>query len=296
MNFFKRKYYQLLSKYLKSKPNSEVAFTKAQYFLKNERELNLDNPVEFAEKLNWLKFYLYTEDYGDFVDKYEVRKFVEKRIGGNYLVDFIAIYDNVDAIGFQALPNQYALKGTHGSGYNVIVDDKSKIDISQVKKTLNKYLHLNYYDKYKELIYKDVKPRILVEHYLDQSDSENIIDFKFFCIHGEPEYIWVKTFSDGKFRSCYYDLEWNKLQDDSNKKDFLNKSIPKPGNLNELISISKKLSSEFIFVRVDLYSIQDKIYFGELTFFPWAGLKRLTVERLNKELGDLMKLPISTHV
>ncbi len=292
MNFLERKYYQQLTKYLRNKPNADIAYIKAQYYLKNEKHLDLDNPKEFMEKLQWLKLNLYNENYKDFVDKYEVRSYVEEKIGNSYLVDFIAVYDDVDAIDFGALPNQFALKGTHGSGYNVIVDDKSKIDISDVKKTLKKYLKLNYYHKYKEPIYRTVQPRILAEHYLDQTESENILDYKFFCIHGEPKYIWTKTFADSKYRNCYYDLEWNKVEGDTNIKSYLSKNIPKPDNLEELISISKKLSKEFIFVRVDLYSISGKIYFGELTFFPWAALQRLTVERLNKELGDAITLPV----
>lgn len=292
MNFIKRKYFQLLVKFLNNKPNADLAFVKAQYYLKNERHLNLDQPKEFMEKLQWLKLNLYKEDYKDFVDKYEVRQFVEDKIGGKYLVDLIGVYYKVEDIDFDELPNQFALKGTHGSGYNVIVDDKSKIDIVDVKRTLNKFLKLNYYHKYKEPIYRSIKPRILAEHYLDQTDSENIVDYKFFCIHGEPKYIWTKTFYNGKYRNCYYDLEWNKVEDDSNTKNFLEKDLPKPDNFDELIDIAKMLSSEFIFVRVDLYSISGKPYFGELTFFPWAALKRLSVERLNKELGDLIKLPI----
>lgn len=292
MNFLKRKYYQLLSKYLKYKPNSDVEYVKAQYFLKNETILNLENPREFTEKLQWLKFNLYNEDYKDFVDKYEVRSYVEKKIGKGFLVDLIGVYDDVDAINFDTLPKQFALKGTHGSGYNVIVEDKSKIDENAIRRTMKSYLKLNYYFKYKEPIYKNVKPRILAEHYLDQTDSENILDYKFFCFHSEPKYIWVKTFSEGKYRNCYYDLDWNKVEGDKNRKNYLNKDILKPENLEALIGIAKKLSEDFIFVRVDLYSIRGKIYFGELTFFPWAALKRLTVERLNKELGDLIELPI----
>lgn len=293
MNFFKRKYYQLLTKYLKNKPNADIAFVKAQYYLKNEVHLNLEQPKEFMEKLQWLKLHLYNEDYKDYVDKYEVRNFVESVIGKQYLVDIIGVYEDVDGINFDELPNQFALKGTHGSGYNVIVNDKSSIDINEVKQTLKKYLKQNYYHKYKEPIYRTIKPRILAEHYLDQSDSENILDYKFFCIHGEPKYIWAKTFYDGKYRNCYYDLDWNKLENDNNTKSYIDKDLERPANLDELIEISKKLSKNFIFVRVDLYSISGKPYFGELTFFPWAALKRLTVERLNTELGDLIKLPIN---
>lgn len=292
MNFFKRKFYQILSKYLKSKTGANLAYIKAQYYLKNEKRLNIDQPEEFMEKLQWLKMNVYNEKYKDFVDKYEVRDFVKNKVGSKYLVDSIGVYDNVDDIDFEELPNQFALKGTHGSGYNVIVEDKSKINGDEVKKTLKKFLELNYYDKYKEPIYRTIKPRILAEHYLDQTDSENIVDYKFFCIHGKPKYIWTKTFYNGKYRNCYYDLEWNKVKGDSNSKNFLDKDLPKPSNLGELIDIAEKLSSEFIFVRVDLYSINGKPYFGELTFFPWAALKRLSVERLNKELGNLIHLPI----
>lgn len=293
MNFIKRKYYQLLTKYLKNKPNADMAFVKAQYYLKNEVQLNLEQPKEFMEKLQWLKLNLYNEDYKDYVDKYEVRDFVESTIGKQYLVDIIGVYDDVDEIDFDELPNQFALKGTHGSGYNVIVEDKSSINVNEVKQTLKKYLKQNYYYKYKEPIYRTIKPRILAEHYLDQTDSENILDYKFFCIHGEPKYIWAKTFYDGKYRNCYYDLDWNKLGNDNNTKSYIDKDLARPENLEELIEISKKLSKDFIFVRVDLYSISGKPYFGELTFFPWAALKRLTVERLNKELGDLIRLPIN---
>lgn len=294
MNFIKRKYYQLLSKYLKNRPNADIAFIKAQYYLKNEKHLNIDQPKDFVDKLQWLKLNLYNENYKDFVDKYEVRRYVKGKIGEQYLVDIIGIFDDVDDIDFEKLPQQFALKGTHGSGYNVIVDDKSKIDVLEVKQVLKKYLKQNYYNKYKEPIYKEVPPRILAEHYLDQTDSENIVDYKFFCIHGKPKYIWVKTFYDGKYRNCYYDLEWNKIKDDSNSKNYLDKDLQKPYNLDELIGIAQKLSNDFIFVRVDLYSIDEKPYFGELTFFPWAALKRLTVERLNKELGELMHLPIES--
>lgn len=292
MNFIKRKYYQLFSKYLKNKPNADISYIKAQYYLKNEKRLNLDNPTEFMEKLQWLNQNIYDETYGDFVDKYEVRNYVEQKIGKGFLVDFIDVYDTVDAIDFNALPNQFALKGTHGSGYNVIVSDKATINVEDVKKELKKYMRSNYYNKYKERIYKQVKPRILAEHYLDQTDSENIIDYKFYCIHGDPKYVLVKTLDGDTYKKCIYSLDWNKLENKNDDNGFLKKDLPKPDNFEELITIAKTLAEEFIFVRVDLYSINDKIYFGELTFFPTGALKRLSVERLNKELGDLIQLPI----
>ncbi|MDG4716357.1 ATP-grasp fold amidoligase family protein [Winogradskyella marincola] len=295
MNFIKRKYYQLLVKFLKNKPNSDVDFIKAKYFLKNNKQLNIENPQEFTEKLQWLNLNLYNEDYKDFVDKYEVRKYVEKKIGEGFLVDFIAVFNDVDEIDFNVLPNQFVLKATHGSGYNIIIKDKSKIDITEVKRTLNKYLKSNYYDKYKERVYKKVQPRILIEHYLEEVDGENVLDYKFFCVHGEVIYIFVlMRDKDGKKKYCFYDLDWNKIKNDNPSNTFLSKDIERPDNLNELLSVAKKLAEGFIFIRVDLYSIEGKIYFGELTFFPTSGLQRLYVERLNKELGELMHLPIES--
>lgn len=292
MNFIERKYYQLLSKFLKNKPNAVVPYLKAQYYLKNKRKLNLDKPTDFMEKLQWLNLNFYSEDYKNYVDKYEVRNYIEEKLGKGYLVDIIGVYTNVDDIDFDKLPNQFALKGTHGSGYNIIVEDKSKIDVTQVKRKLKKYLSSNYYDKYKERIYKAVEPRILVEAYLDQTDSENIIDYKFYCIHGKPEYVLVKTMVNNQFKKCFYNLDWQKLENDNPDKNYLSEEIKKPNNFEALVDIAKKLSSEFIFVRVDLYSINGKIYFGELTFFPTGALKRLPIERLNTELGKKIQLPI----
>ena len=292
MNFLKRKYYQLLTSFLKRYSSNDLAYIKANYYLKNNRKLHIGNPKEFTEKLQWLRLHVYNETYKDFVDKYEVRKYISEKIGDRYLNDLIGVYDSTDAIKFEELPNQFALKCTHGSGYNVIVKDKPTINVKEIKNKLNTYMSKNYYDKYKELIYKDIRPRIIAERYLYQTDSENIIDYKFYCISGSPKYVLVKTFHNHKYCNCFYDLDWNKLKNDVNYSAYLEEPIEKPKNFDELLNIAKKLSEDFIFIRVDLYSINGIVYFGELTFFPRAGFKRLTVERLNKELGDMIKLPI----
>jgi hypothetical protein len=244
------------------------------------------------DKIQWLKHYFYTENYGYLVDKYEVREFIRERIGEKYLNKFIDVFYTVNDINFENLPNQFALKGTHGSGYNIIVDDKSKLNWEKAKVKLIKFLKSDYSKKNEENIYKALIPKILVEEYLYDLNDNYIIDYKFFCFHGKAKYVWVKTFHDGKYRNCYFDLNWNKIKDDSNTKNYLEIDIPKPENLDEMINISNKLSEDFIFVRVDLYSIKMKVYFGELTFFPWGGKVRLTVERFNKEFGDLIQLPI----
>ncbi|HLA56936.1 MAG TPA: ATP-grasp fold amidoligase family protein [Flavobacterium sp.] len=292
MNFFKRKFYQIYLKLLNLFGADDVYYSKVKFYYKNNKKLDLDTPSEFMEKIQWLKLFHYTEDYGHYVDKYAVRDYVKEAVGEKYLVGIFDVYEDVDKIDFDALPNQFVMKGTHGSGYNIIVKDKSKLDIEKAKKTLKKFLGMNYYDSEKEKIYRTVKPRILVEKYLSELDNDNdIVDYKFFCFHGEPRYIWVKTFDDGKYRNSYYDLDWNQVGSDSNTKCFLYKAMNKPGNLDEMIGVARKLAHPFIFVRVDLYSIHDKTYFGELTFFPWAGKSRLTVECFNKEFGEQIYLP-----
>ncbi len=291
MNFFKRKYYQLLLDFLKAINSSDERFVKVQYYYKNERDLNLKNPLEFAEKIQWLKLYHYTEEYRDYADKYAVRDIVEKAIGSSYLNDFISVYDKVVDIDFESLPDQFVLKGTHGSGYNIIVPNKTDLDINSTKKKLNKYLSRNYYNRCREKVYRTIKPRILAEKYLSSLDKGNIIDYKFYCFHGKPKYILVKTKVNDTFKKCMYELSWNKLEPDSSTKNYLTETIEKPSNLDEMISVAKKLSKGFIFIRVDLYSIANKIYFGELTFFPNGGIERLFIERLNKEFGDLIHLP-----
>lgn len=291
MNFLKRKYYQFLVKRLKRYSKNDLSYLKPYYYLKNEKTLNIDNPMDFTEKLNWLKLYKYREDYKDYVDKYAVREIVEKSIGEKYLNDLIAVYDNVDDIDFNALPDKFVLKGTHGSGYNIIVRDKANLDIDQTKKELNKFLSDNYFYKYREYIYKDVKPRIIAEKYLGQFDFGHIIDYKFLCFQGEPKLILVKTQDQGTEKKCFYTMDWEKVIDDNPTQSYLAKDIPKPDNFDEMVEVATKLSQGFIYVRVDLYSIEKQVYFGELTFFNTGGMKRINIEKLNKQLGDLIKLP-----
>jgi hypothetical protein len=292
MIFFQRKYFQLLSEFYK-KTGRDLSYAQTFYRLKNNQKLNLESPEEFTEKIQWLKYNLYTEDYKDFVDKYEVRKYVEKTIGNQYLNELLAVYEDADLIDFDQLPDKFLLQLTHGSGYNVIVEDESDMNSENVKSKLNKYLSMNYFNKYRERIYKNIKPRIIAVKYLEQPEHDYIIDYKFYCIHGKPECVWVKTFDSGKFRNAYYTTSWEKILPDENNSDFLTKDIPKPDTLDKMIELAQKLSTGFIFLRVDLYSIGGKIYFGELTFFPWGGNRRLTVEHLNQDLGKLMLLPIS---
>lgn len=292
-DFILRKYNQtrviLLDKY----SNNDAKVTKAKYFCKNKRVLNLDNPQEFMEKIQWLKLYYYKEEYGQYVDKFDVRSFVETKIGKEYLNEIIGVYDTVEEIDFDNLPEKYAIKGTHGSGYNLIVKKASLSDNTDEKNKLKSFLKSNYYNKYREIIYKDVKPRLLIEKYISNCDQGNLIDYKFYCFHGQPKYVLVKKIENGKEKKCFYDLNWNKIISNDNDSNLLKSEIEKPVNFEEMLQVATVLSEKFIFIRVDLYSVENKILFGELTFFPTGGYKRFSTEYLNCEMGNLINLPVS---
>jgi hypothetical protein len=290
-DFIRRKYNQTRVILLGRYSGDDTKVTKAKYFCKNKRALNLDDPQEFMEKIQWLKLYYYKEEYGRYVDKYDVRSYVETKIGNQYLNEIIGIYNTVDEIDFEKLPQQYAIKGTHGSGYNLIVKNAALINKVKERDKLTSFLKSNYYNKYRETIYKNVKPRLLIEKYISNCD-ESLIDYKFYCFHGQPKYVLVKKIENGKEKKCFYDLNWKKIVSSEDDANCLKSEIMKPANFSEMLKVASNLSDQFIFIRVDLYSIDDKILFGELTFFPTGGLNRFSIEYLNLEMGSLIKLPV----
>ncbi|HYD90802.1 MAG TPA: ATP-grasp fold amidoligase family protein [Flavobacterium sp.] len=291
MNFFEKKFYRLYVNYLKNRQGNDLKYLQAQYYLKNSKKLDLDPPVEFMEKIQWLKLYKYTEQYGRYVDKHEVRDFVKKKVGEHVLNEELAVYNDVDEINLDELPNQFVLKCTHASGYNVIVKDKNALDWDKAKADLRRWMKTNYYHKSRERVYKDVQPRIVAEKFLNELADTSIIDYKFYCFHGKPEYVLVKLNENGRDYKCYYNMDWQKMVPEKENPGFLSREMPKPSNFYEMVDVAKKLSEGFIFMRVDLYSIAGRTLFGEMTFFPTGGIKRLFVERLNKEMGDLIQLP-----
>ena len=288
MNFFKRKYLQSYLKFLRFFKNNDVLFCKTKYYYKNSYQLNLDNPTEFTDKIQWLKLNHYKQDYGDFVCKFTVRKYVSQTIGDNYLNQVYGVFDAIHEIDYNKLPNKFVLKCTHGSGYNVIVSDKSKLCFQRTKAKLSKFFKRNYYKENREAIYKDLKPKIIIEKYLSEVGNNSLTDYKFYCFHGVPKYVLVKI-NDKK---CFYDLNWNKITPDKLTNDYLSEEVEQPSSLNEMIEVATKLAANFIFIRVDLYSIENKVIFGELTFFPTGGNKRINVERFNQEFGNYITLPI----
>ncbi|MGB5824669.1 MAG: ATP-grasp fold amidoligase family protein [Proteocatella sp.] len=281
-------YYRIKLLYQK-KIISDEQFIKKKFKKKLGREVHLEKPICFNDKIQWLKLNWRDSVATKCADKYEVRDIVKQKVGEHILNELYGVYDNVDQIDINKLPQSFVLKGTHGSGFNIICKDKNKMDWNIEFAKMKKWLKINYYWEGREWVYKDIKPRIICEKYLESCDGEPPIDYKFMCFNGEPKlsFVCLERFEDLKID--FYDIKWNKM---NFGRHYPNSSyvIPKPLLYDEMIKISKKLSNEFPFVRVDLYEIDGKIYFGELTFFPGNGLEEFAPEEYDGIIGDYLDL------
>ena len=256
--------------------------------------LNLDNPRTFSEKLQWLKLYNRRPEYTRMVDKYEVKKYVADLIGEEYIIPTLGVWDRVEDIDFATLPNQFVLKTTHSGGNTgvVICKDKATFDINACKKKLQKSLHDNIYKSLREWPYKNVKPRIIAEQFLSDDFNSDLPDYKFFCFDGVPHYCQVIKDRNSEETIDFYDTEWN-LQEFIGllATKHSNNEIDKPFNFKIMIVIARYLSRNIPFSRVDLYEINGKVYFGEITFFPASGFGKFSPHEWNYTLGNLIKLP-----
>jgi len=244
------------------------------YQKKLKRKINLDNPRTFNEKIQWLKLNDRNPEYTKMVDKYKVKEYVGNIIGNEYIIPTLGVWDKFEEIDFDRLPNQFVLKCTHDSGCIVICKNKEKLNIESAKKKLDRALKTNYYYAGREWPYKNVKPRIIAEQYMEEKGEDQIKDYKIFCFNGKAKIILVCSNRNGNFKNTdFYDCDWNLMPFTREKHINNQKGIAKPGNLVEMLSIAEKLSNNIPFVRVDLYEINGKVYFGELTFYPSSGCK-----------------------
>lgn len=256
-----------------------------------KKDLNLENPKTFNEKLQWLKLNNRNPEYTKMVDKYEAKKYVANIIGEEHIIPIIGVWNKFEDIDFKELPNQFVLKCTHDTGGLVICKDKEKINLKEVKKKINKSLKRNFYYYGREWPYKNVKPRIIAEKYMVDESGVELKDYKIFCFDGKAKFILVDF---GRFSDHYrniYDLDWNLL--DLKIKFPINAEhqIEKPVNLNEMIELAEKLSKNIPHVRVDFYNVRGKIYFGELTFFHGSGFTKIEPEEWDEKIGEYIKLP-----
>jgi len=266
---------------------SDIEFLKRKYKLVMGKDLNLDNPKTFNEKLQWLKIYWRDDRATICADKYRVREYVKERGCEEILNELYGVWDNADDIDFDKLPNSFVLKANHGCGYNIFIKDKTQIDIKKIKKELNKMLRQKYYIKNREWVYEGIKPKIIAERLLS---NEMPIDYKFFCFNGEPKYLYTATERETDLKIDFFDLNFNKLNFRRKYKNS-EKIIDKPKCFDKMVEYAKKLSEDFPFVRVDFYEIEGKVIFGELTFFPGSGMEKFEPEEWDYKFGELLKLP-----
>ena len=258
-----------------------------------QKKLNLGNPIEFNEKIQWLKLYYHPKILNQLVDKFEVRKYVEKKIGSQYLNHIYGVYKNPNEVPFEDLPTQFVIKATHTSSHNLIVKDKKMIDTKSAIKQFKKWLSINqYYRTGQEWAYKDVEPRLIAEKYLNDAEKSSLIDYKFYCFNGVAKFLEIHFDRADNHKRGFYDFYFNPLPYSYVKKNkSINEKVEKPSNLKEMIKLSEILADKLPFVRVDFYSIEGKSIFGEMTFYPSDGRKDLIPDEYNKIMGDLIKLP-----
>lgn len=267
-------------------------YLKIKYKLVMNRTLDLENPKTFNEKLQWLKLYDRNPEYTKMVDKYEAKKYVANIIGEEYIIPTLGVYDKFDDIDFQTLPNQFVLKCTHDSGGLVICKDKKQFNIEEAKKKINKCLKTNYYYTGREWPYKNVKPRIIAEQYMEDENSKELIDYKFLCFNSKAKYVFTGTerFSKNGLKITFFDMNWNKMPFERHYPSSKQK-IKKPKKFELMVELAEKLSNDIPFVRVDFYELNDIVYFGELTFYPGSGWEEFNPEEWDLKLGNMLELP-----
>lgn len=259
---------------------------------------NFNNPKTFNEKINWLKLYNRKPEYTVMVDKYAVKDYVASKIGEEYIIPTLGVWSTPEEIEWDKLPNQFVLKTTHGGGSCgvVVCPDKSKLNREDAVAKLRDSMNSDIYTILREWPYKNVKKQIIAEKFMApriSAASNDLEDYKFFCFNGEPKYCQVIRDRHTKETIDFYDMEWNHQEFVGLNPVARNGLTPvaRPVHLNDMIHICRELSKDIPFVRVDLYVIDDREYFGELTFYPASGFGCFTPEEWSCKLGDILTMP-----
>ena len=252
------------------------------------------NPKTYSQKLQWLKVYNRNPLYTTLVDKFEVKKYISDAIGEEYIIPTLGVWDSFDEIDFDLLPNQFVLKCTHDSGGLIIVKDKSSLDKEAARKKFKVALKHNPYSVDREWPYKNVKPRIIAEKYMEDSSTHDLRDYKFFSFDGDTKAMFIATERGSEKEETkfdFFDMDYNHLPFTNGHPNAA--VLPKkPENFDLMRSLANKLSKGIPHVRVDFYEVDGKVYFGEMTFFHWSGMKPFDPMEWDKTFGDWIKLPL----
>lgn len=268
-----------------------------QYAMKTGRKLDLRNPQRFTEKLQWYKLFYRNSLMEQCVDKYSVREYVKSKGLVNILVPLIGIYESVDEINFADLPNQFVIKDTLGGGGNsvIVVKDKDKLDIKATRLELQNWMKKKH-GKHpgREWVYDKKESRIIIEKYIESDVSNGgLIDYKFFCFNGRVKYVYGiadRELGNGAGLGVF-NREFELLPYKRCDEENLKRNLEKPSNYEEMVSIAEKLSEDFPHARIDLYDQNNKILFGEITFFDGSGYMQFNPDEFDYIMGKEFILP-----
>ena len=281
---------------------SDKEYIERLYKSRVGHKLDLDNPKTFNEKLQWLKLYDRKPVYTTMVDKYAVKEYVAGTIGRQYIIPTLGVWSNAEDIDFGKLPDKFVIKTTHDSQGIIICKDKTILNIERAKKKLNSCLHSDYYKRHREWPYKDVPHRIIAEKYMEDScpkdklqtkENNGLTDYKIHCFNGIPRVILVcqNRFSVDKMTEDFFSETWENLKVSRKEHPNSKLRIERPPQLEEMLSLAKRLSDKIPFVRVDFYIVDGRVYFGEMTFFPASGFHKFIPESFDLEMGEMLTLP-----
>lgn len=267
-------------------------YIRLKYKLWFKRSINLQNPKTFNEKLNWLKLYYRNPMYCMLADKYWVKKWVASQVGEKYVVPCYGHWKRFEDIEFNKLPDRCFLKSNQDSGGGMLFDRSNGINLAALKQRFGKNAisGKNWYWSSREFAYKNIEPCILAEEYLDEGTGHELHDYKFWCFNGKPTYMYV-TNKGAIIKENFYDMDFKPVMI-NHGFERTDPEYEKPANFEKMIEIAAKLSSGIPFVRIDFFNVGDHLYFGEYTFYDWAGFQPFVDEQWDIELGKLIKLPI----
>lgn len=267
-------------------------YLKMIYKSKFKKELNLEHPQAYTEKLQWIKLYDQKPEYQNHADKFLVREYIKETLGEEYLIPLIGVYESVEEIDWSSLPNRFVLKCTHGSGCNIVCTNKENLDISLAKNKLNKWMNHSWFWFGREWSYKNLKPRIICEEFLETNQDSTPNDYKFLCFNGEPKLMQLHM---NRYRSDYtmdyYSMDWEKTSISKRGTAVNNECAEKPKNFEKMQELARVLARDTYFSRIDFYDVDGKIYFGEITYFPTSGLAPFDNEEDDFMMGSWIKLP-----
>ena len=273
---------------------SDEDFTRKLYKIKTGKSLNLENPKTYTEKLQWLKLYDHRPEYTLMQDKYLIRDYVSKTIGDEYLIPLLGVWESANDIDFEVLPNQFVLKCNHDCASVVICRNKKTLNFEETRMKLDFCLKNNYYKSAREWAYKDIKPLIIAEKYMSNHNEKTLTDYKFFCCSGKAKMVLLasgEAHTDER-RLDYFDMSFNHLPITRGSMNGTGVKWRKPDDFDLLIQMAEKIAGNFPFIRVDFYIVEGHPYFGEIAFYPSAGLSEFSPREWEERVGSWIELPI----